>query len=397
MPKNKRPVSPKPSSVAQPDTDAQAQGLCDLALAIAEAEDADAGARADELATLVGRALRRKHDDVLYGAIELARYTDPGACRLLRERIGEDAASVRLRREGAPELEIDAFMVPLFVRSTGGLVEAEAFQDDAAYEALVDSFRQAGLESRDARVVLVRHIYDLGEVDRLTYAGMHEMLREAAASMASNKPSPVPLLEASMRGWSGERFGPHDEAMELRFLLGFSQKRADDPFYAVPQDEAGADAWFDARMERYRKWTVDVAPLVRRSLAREPDRLALDFLYQDLFFGAREQAHAELALLATLAEVNGLLGQHAIAPHDVRAVVAALDAGEQAVLHLNLYRDADGALLGEVEKPVDLAADIGADLDELCDALAIRGMGRVEMAAGFDAQGRAQRAAPWAR
>jgi hypothetical protein len=399
MPKNKRPAPKKTSSAAEPDTDAQAQVLCDLALTIAEAEDGDADAAdaQDELATLVGRALRRKQDDVLYGAIELARYTDPEACRLLRERIGEEAASVRIRREGAPELEIDAFMVPLFARSTGGLLEAEAFQDDAAYDALLDSFKQAGLESKDARVVLVRHVYDLGEVDRIGFSVLGEMLREVAASMTSKKSAPVPLLEASMRGWSGERFGPADEAMELRFLLGFSLKRADDPFYAVPKDEAGADAWFDARMERYRAWTVDAAPLVKRSLAADPGRLALDFLYQDLFFGAREQGLDELATLATLAEVNRVLDPHGAGPSAVRAVVAPLERGDQAVLHLKLFRDAGGELLGTVEKPVDLSADLGAAMDDLCDALATLGMGRIDTAAGFDQQGQPEGAKPWQR
>ena len=50
----------------------------------------------------------------------------------------------------------------------------------------------------------------------------------------------------------------------MRFLVGFALKRADDPFYAVPAGDAQADAFFDARMERYRDWTVKAAPLVAR-------------------------------------------------------------------------------------------------------------------------------------
>ena len=55
---------------------------------------------------------------MLYGAIELARFTEPAACRLLRAHIGEQAATLHIRREDGPELEIDAFLIPLFVRSS---------------------------------------------------------------------------------------------------------------------------------------------------------------------------------------------------------------------------------------------------------------------------------------
>lgn len=89
MPKNKRPVPRKSAqTAAEPDTDALAQGLVDLALEIVERESQDTAVQAEreqELVTQVRRMLRRKYDEVLYGAIELARYTDPAACRYLRE------------------------------------------------------------------------------------------------------------------------------------------------------------------------------------------------------------------------------------------------------------------------------------------------------------------------
>jgi hypothetical protein len=388
MPKNKRPVPRKSSTPAEPDTDALAQALTDLALEIAEAEDAEAGAlaaREDELNTQVRKALRRKHDEVLYGAIELARYTDPAACRYLRARVEEEAATLRVRREGAPEYEIDAFLVPLFVQSVGGLVEAEAFADDDAFDALSASLRQAGLDSADAKVVLIRHAYDLDAIDRIAFSTLHEMLREAAASLTDKKLPPAPTLAASMRPWSERAFGPADTALELRFLLGFSLKRADDPFYRVPADEAAADAYFAARMERYRAWTVAAAPLLARSLAAEPDRLALNFLYQDLFYGAKEQGVAELAMLATLGEVNAALAGRA--PGSVRALVAPLDGGEQIVLRVNLYQGDAATPLAGIDKPVDLAADLGAEVDELCDALASLGLAAVDVADGFGADG----------
>jgi hypothetical protein len=123
MPKNKMPVPRKGAAPAEPDTDALAQALADLALEVAEGEENDpelAAAREEELLTAIRKALRKKRDEVLYGAIELARFTDPDACRLLRAHVGEQSATLRIRREGEDELEIDAFLIPLFVRSSGG-------------------------------------------------------------------------------------------------------------------------------------------------------------------------------------------------------------------------------------------------------------------------------------
>jgi hypothetical protein len=396
MPRNKRPLPRKSNNTPQPNLDAQVRELSTLALTIVErGEDESGSPREDELLTLVRRALRRKHDEVLYGAVEYTKYSDPDACRYLRGRIEEEAASQRIRREGAPELEIDAFVLPLFVKSRGGLRQAEAFQDDEAFATLVDSFSALNVESAAAKVLLVRHLYDFAEINNVSYGSLHEIVREAAASMTAKKPMPVPLLEATMTGWNGERAGSSDDAMELRFLLGFSLKRADDPFYAVPEDEAGSDAYFDARMARYRAWTVEAAPLVKRCLATDPGRLTIDFLYQDLFFGARGQAVDELAMLVALAEANQVLDMRGIAAADARAVVAVLDGGENALLRTNIYSGDE--LLGSVEKAVDLSADLGEELDDMCDALLTFGFGSVDTAADFTPDGQPEGAQPFAR
>ncbi|MFC4932879.1 hypothetical protein [Massilia sp. GCM10023247] len=398
MPKNKKPVPRKPAAAAEPDLEAQAQALADLALEVAEGEEVDpegAAGHAEELVVAIRRALRRKHDEVLYGAIELARFTDPDACRLLRAHIGEEAATMRLRREGEPEFEIDAFLIPLFVQSTGGLAAQENFADDEAYAELAASFVALELDSPRAKVALVRHAYDLAEVDHIGYSTLQELLREAAATLGSKKPAPAPLLENSIRGWTGEPVAPDEAAMELRFLLGFSLKRADDPFYAVPKDEIGADVYFADRMRRYRAWTERVAPLVRRCLTSEPDRLQLNFLYQDLFHGAKEQGVAELAMLGTLSEINRLLASKELAPDAVRAVVAPQDAGEHIELRVNLYALDGGPPWGGVVKPTDLAADLGAEIDELCDALGTLGIDDVSTADGFSADGHPEGAQPY--
>jgi hypothetical protein len=398
MPRHKRPLPRKSNNVQEPDVDSQAQALADLALELAEREDDDPeafAAREEELLTEVRRALRKKHDDVLYGAIELARYSDPDACRLLRERVDEEAATLRIRREGAPELEIDAFLVPFFVQSPGGLVEAEGFQDDAAYDALRASFQQAGLDSPDAKLALIRYAYDLDEIDRISYGALHEMLREAAASLTDKKLAPAPTIEASMRGWTGEGFAPDENAVQLRFLLGFSLKRADDPFYQVPRDEAGSDAWFEARNERYRNWTVQFGPLVARSMAADPERLTLTFLYQDLFFGAKEQGLAELAMLGTLSEVSRVLAEKQLNADQVHAVVAPLESGEQIVLRVNLYAVDGGPPWATLDKPVDIAADLNAEADDLCEALLTLGLEGVSVATGFSADGHPEGAEPY--
>jgi hypothetical protein len=107
MPKNKRPLPRTSNNPREPDNSSMAQELADLALAIAEREEApgfgSADEREEELLAAVRRLLRKKRDEALYEAIEVARYTDPEACRLLRGRIEEEAANLRLRRDDGSE------------------------------------------------------------------------------------------------------------------------------------------------------------------------------------------------------------------------------------------------------------------------------------------------------
>jgi hypothetical protein len=411
MSNNKRPAKgpsaqPNRKPAAKPveaDPDELAQNLVDLALEIAERESADAAtldARRQDLTVLIRRLLRRKHDDVLHGAIEVARYTDADCCRLLRERVEEEAATLHLRgddKDGTDggELEIDAFMIPLFVHSTGGLNQADVFRDDADYDALMDSFRSSGLASAGTRIVLVRHLYDLDAVDRVRYSDLQDMLKEAAQALRSRKLVPTPAIGASMRPWIVGDYGLGEEAMELRFLLGFALKAADDPFYHVPADEAAADAYFEGRMARYRMWAGSVAPLLQRCLSVHPTEVDLNFLYQDLFFGAKEQGVAELGMLATLSEVTQRLDEQQRAPDRIKAVVAPVEANGEPVLRINLYPLDGGAPLATVDKPLDLAADLSADLADLCDALGTVGLDGVLLARGFDGAGEPEDAEPY--
>ena len=400
MPKNQRPVPRVPRKAASEpleDHDLLAQALADLALELSEAEHAEEEdqealrTKEDEFGKLLRNALRKKNDEVLYGAIERARDADVGAYQYVRSHIEEASATLVLRKEGAPAMEITAFAVPLFVHSAGGLKEAEGFQDGDAFDALVASFQEAALESPDAKVVMLAHAYDPAEADRITYSNLQDMARDAAGSMTEKKLVARPALERSMAGWEPTDFAPGDKAVELRYLLGFAMKRADDPFYRVPEQEAQADAYFDARMERYRAWTEHAAPLVKRCLAARPDDLELHFLYQDLFFGAREQAVAELSMLQMMAQLGAVLEQH---PGAAQAVVGPADVDDMMVLRVSLT--VGGVVIATSDKPLDLAANLQVEVDDICDALATLGVEAVSVALRFGPDGVAQEVRPYA-
>ncbi|CDG81278.1 hypothetical protein [Janthinobacterium agaricidamnosum] len=392
MPKNKRPVPRKSSNTPEDKDEAFTQSLCDLALDLVEQEDSDT--KSEELRQkeidfqrLIRKNLNQKKDEVLYDAIERAKYEDVEAYQFLRSNIEEAASTVVVRRVGAPAMEINAFVVPLFVHSTGGLKEEQGFQDQQAFEALVQSFQQAELESAKAKVVLINHAYDLAEIDNITYSHLNEMVRDAWASMTDKRISATPGLERSITGWSGAAFGAQDNAVELRFLLGFALKRADDPFYQVPSDEAAADAYFAARMARYQQWTGDVAELVKRCLAPAGTALQLNFLYQDLFHGGKEQGMAEYFMLQMMAEINQALETGKLEAGQVSAIVGPADINGNMLLRVNLYA-ADGALLASSEKPLDLAADLQVEVDDICDALATIGVSDLSVTLKFDGQGK---------
>ncbi|MFZ4875050.1 hypothetical protein ACL9RI_08195 [Janthinobacterium sp. Mn2066] len=391
MPKNKRPVPRKSANSPEDKDEAVTRMLCTMALNLAEQEDSDSqgtvlAEQAVEFGRIIRKSLNQKKDEVLYDAIERAKYEDVGAYQYLRQHIEEASSVVVIRRENAPSMEINAFVVPLLVQSTGGLKQADTFLDQPAFEALVKSFQTAQLESAKAKVVLMSHAYDLDEIDRITYSHLHEMVRDAYTSMTDKKIVAAPGLERSIVGWSETDFGPQDTAVELRFLLGFALKRVDDPFYVEPKDEAALDAWFDARMARYQQWTGDVAELVKRCLAPAGTTLEVSFLYQDLFHGGKEQGMAEYAMLQMMSGINHALAENNVAPADVAVIVGPADEQGEMLLRVNVHA-AGGALLHSADKPLDLAADLQDEVDDICDALATIGVSQLSVALRFDAKG----------
>lgn len=401
MPKNKRPVPRKNSTPPEDKEETLSAALCALALELSEQEDSDAlgvelHQKQNDFLRLVRKYVQQQKDELLYTAIDHARYEDVDGYRMLKGAIEEAASTVHLRRDSAPDMEINAFAIPIFVHSTGGLKAEQEFLDDAAYDALLASFTSAGLEAPKARVVLLRHAYDQGEASAITYCQLNTMVREAAASMTEKKLSAAPALERSMSGWNGPAFGAADAAVELRFLLGFALKRADDPFYQAPEDEAAQDDYYATRMERYRQWTVDAAPLVQRCLAGARNDVQLSFQYQDLFFSACEQALAEHAMLDLIAQLGAALRSH---DGPARAVIAPADVRGDMVLRVKLYPQSPAGgdtVLASADKPIDLGCDLQLEVDDVADALASIGIdaAAISVAARYDAQGKPQAPQP---
>ncbi len=394
MSKNKRP-SPKKSSEksAEPDEakdDALIQRLCDLAIDLVEQEDGESMSgtlqqQDNDFRKLIRKCLHQKKDAVLYEAIERAQDADSEAWQFLKDSIEEASSTVLLRR-GESMIEVNAFVVPLFVHSRGGLKHEQCFQDPDAFDLLVKSFKEAQLESADAKVVLVSHAYHPDEIDRITYCHLNEMVMDAFTSMTDKKIVATPAIGRSLSGWPDNLFEADDEAIELRFLLGFALKTTDDAFYHVPDDEAGADAYFAAREERFQKWTVQAASLVRRCLAIGPES-EINFLYQDLFHGGKETGIAEYFMLQMMSELNRDLHEHDATPAETKAIIGPAEVGDGMVLRVNLYA-ADGTMVASSDKPLGAAGDLQMEIADVHDALTTIGVEALSLAMQFDGDGK---------
>ena len=418
MPKNKKPAARKSGASPEDLAEAHAQKICDLALDLAEREEGEEGEEGEgkemsgalkemqlEFQKMIKKCLLQKKDEVLYDALERTRYADIDAYQFVKQAIEEASEVILSRRDDGPVHEVNAFVIPVFVRSMGGLHAQQSFQDQEAFDLLSNSFQSAQLESADATVVLVSYAYHLDEIDRITYSQIYEMTRDAQAAMSGKKNAGIEATERSFSGWPANRFAPGDAALEIRFLLGFALKSMDDPFYQIPQDEAASDAYFEAREQRFQQWTVQAAPLVKRCLVMgggvgedgdgDADSdvgahgrvLDVDFLYQDLFHGAKERGIAEYFLLQMVSELNGALGEQAIAPHATKAVIGPADVGHEMVLRVNLYAMTGPALLASAAKPFGETADLQLEADDVRDALRGIGVESFSLALKFDSNG----------
>lgn len=357
--------------------------LCSLAGAVltvghTKAERLQQETAQSTLENLIKQCLLQKNDEVLYEGLEQARFTDSATFAQLKSYIEEAAEAVLVRRTGQPTMEINAFVIPLFARSVGGLQVAQDFQDQAAFELLTESIKQAGLESPHAQVVLLSHAYHLDEIDGISYSHLHEMIRDVAACLADKKHTAIPAIERSFSGWPACPFGAADAAMELRFLVGFSRKKIDDAFYQPPADETAADDWFADRAARFQAWCALASPLVQRCLANDGRQLDIDFLYQDGFYGGKESGMDEYFMLQMLSELRAALVAHPHPLNTVSATVASVVHEGERLVQVSLMLDQAAQAFACVSKPcldgLDTSEHLNVTLADVVDAIASLGL-----------------------
>ena len=389
MPKNKKPLPRK--SVDSPEQKGQdmTRALCALALYLssAPARNATTTQNAADFSRIIKKALHQKNDDVLYEALESLGHAPGAAYGYLKQAIEDIAEVVVITRDGAVATEINAFVIPLFLHTMGGLKNVEVFQDQEAFELLTQSLQAGGLESPQAQVVLVNHAYQLDEIDSITFSHLHEMVRDAHASMHDMRGAPASAIARSFGAPFDEPFAADDVAVELRFLLGFAMKAIDDPFYVVPADDAAIEAYFEAREQRFQDWSRDVTPLVRRCFGPTGREIAVHFLYQDVFHSGKERGIAEYFTLQMMSDLNYGLSEAALAPSATRAVIGPGTIADEKILRVDLYRISDDVLVASAEKPLAVAADLDTELLDVRDALAMIGVELIALTPKFDDDG----------
>lgn len=401
MQKNKRPNRGVAAPSPEQQDDALTRELASLGVELARYDEAALSdplkRKMGELRRLIRKCIQQKKDDVLDEALERVHDQDRDAYLFLKENIEEAAQIAIFRREHGPELEVNAFVIPLFAHSQGGLRRDQCFQDEEAFALLRDSLFDARLESPDAKIVLAAHAYHLDELERIGYGQLGAMVREAFDAMTRKKAGEAPEIARSISGWPENRFAPDDSAVELRFLLGFALKALDDPFYQVPDNEAAADRYFDARAARFRHWAQRHAALVQRCLVTDGRDVQIDFLYQDLFYGGKETGMAEYFTLQMMADLHHALEENGLAPERAHAVIGPAEADGEAVLRVNLYAQGNDQALASVDKPAAPGSDLRGEADDAADALATIGLQSVALAMKFDADGRPVNARPYQR
>lgn len=398
MPTPDRAASPKARDARESEEDrdeAATAQLCELAEAVAR--DAARGVasslsreQAQEFHRLIKRSLHQKKDEILYDALARMEHADHDAGLALKLAIEEAAEITVIERPEGKKREINAFVIPVFLHSLGGLDPERCFQDQEAFDLLTHSLQDGELESAAARVVLVNHGYHLNEIDGITFSHLHEMLRDAFAAMTDKRIAATPAIDRSFGGWPDNPFALEDQAIELRFLLGFALKDLDDPFYAVPEDDAAADAYFTRREQRFQKWTATAAPLVRRCFGLPPEANGqrnadgdVHFLYQDLFHGGKERGIAEYFMLQMMSTLNHDLQQQGIAPEATRALIGPADLGEETVLRVHLHALDDGRPVASADKPVPGLPDWSLEVAEAHGALTMIGVKTISVAQRF--------------
>lgn len=387
-----KPHSNKPQQTPEEKDAAMVQELCVLAEAIVgrqgrKPKPVQVEEAREELGKLIRRCLIKKKDEVLYEALERLSRVDDRICAALKELIDESSGVMVTRDADGIDIEVNAFVIPLVIRTRGGLRFDQCFQDQPAFEQLSESIREYGLESRDAQVVLVSHAYHADELDRISYSDLADMVKDAQTAMSGKRGVAAPAIARSMVGWPPSHFAADDVALELRYLLGFALKTLKDPFYRIPTDELGMDNYFTERAQQFQRWTSIVRPLLRRCLSHPVDeQMEIDFQYQDLFHDAKERGLSEYTILGMMAELRTELERQSLDLSQVHAIIGPDVDGSDALLRVNLYAG-DDEVLATAEKPLALAFDLASEIDDLADALEALGVTKLKVARGFDEEG----------
>jgi hypothetical protein len=399
MKNTKHPTKAKPAPAAEPD-EILAGRLLNLALELRDADvyadlpDALKKAQA-ELHRTIRKCLQQKREAALDEALEMSFDEDAQAYRMLRTQVEELAGTIVVHRDNGPAIEANAFVIPFFAHTTGGLHPEQCFQDEQAFEQLRESVSEHGLESRKANVVMVAHAYHPDELEKIGYCHLHAMVQEAMDAMTKKKATAADAITRSLSGWPPSPFAPDDNAMELRFLLGFVLKTLDDPFYHVPEKEAAADRHFEQRAERFRKWTQEITPVLKRCLVTNERDAQLDFLYQDLFHGGTEAARQELDMLRILSEVRQALDTCGALTDGVTAIVGPIETDDEDVLRVSLRAEGSAEEIANVEKSLSRMETMEDAIADLADGLASVGVRDIQLTRRFDENGMATSLRPY--
>lgn len=104
---------------------------------------------------------------------------------------------------------------------------------------------------------------------------------------------------------------------------------------------------------------------------------------------------SEYAMLQMMSGINHALAENKVDAAEVSVVVGPADEHGEMLLRVNVSTAA-GQLLHSADKPLDLAADLQDEVDDICDALATIGVTQLSVALKFDAKGQPLEAQPYA-
>jgi len=91
-------------------------------------------------------------------------------------------------------------------------------------------------------------------------------------------------------------------------------------------------------------------------------------------------------MLQMMSGINHALAENKVEAGDVSVIVGPADEHGEMLLRVNVHA-AGGELLHSADKPLDLAADLQDEVDDICDALATIGVSQLSVALRFDAKG----------